>query len=76
MTPQATILIGVCLYVVLMLAVGVWASSRSHTLTDFVVAGRDMPLWLCGISIFASWFGGKISVQPVQVFEKREAREG
>ena len=37
-----------------MLAVGLYASRKSQSWTDFVVAGRKMPLWLCGISVFAS----------------------
>ena len=58
MSSQTIILTGVAAYVVLMLVVGLYASRKSHSFTDFVVAGRNMPLWLCGVSVFASWFGG------------------
>jgi SSS family transporter len=40
-----------------MIAVGFYASRETHSLTDFTVAGRKMPLWLCSVSVFATWFG-------------------
>ena len=40
-----------------MVVVGIYASRDAHSLADFVVAGREMPLWLCSTSIFATWFG-------------------
>jgi SSS family transporter len=58
MPTQTIILIGVGLYVVLMLAVGMYASKRTHSMTEFVVAGRTLPLWLCTTTIIATWFGG------------------
>ena len=51
------ILVGVGIYLVIMIAVGFFASRGAHSLTDFVVAGRKMPLWLCSVTIFATWFG-------------------
>jgi solute:Na+ symporter, SSS family len=54
------ILIGVCGYMVVMIVIGYLASRGTHTLADFVVAGRKMPLWLCSVSIFATWFGSGI----------------
>ncbi len=57
---QALILIGVSLYIVLMMLIGIWASRGNHSLADFTVAGRNMPLWLCTVSVFATWFGSGI----------------
>jgi len=54
---QTLILIGVGSYMLIMVAIGVYASRGTQSLTDFVVAGRKMPLWLCSISLFATWFG-------------------
>jgi len=54
------ILTGVGIYIVLMLAIGFYASRGAHTPTDFIVAGRRMPLWICSASIFATWFGSGI----------------
>ena len=58
MTTQTLILTGVGIYMAIIIAVGFFASRKSHSLTDFMVAGRNMPLWLCSISVFATWFGG------------------
>lgn len=41
----------------IMIAIGLYASRRNQSITDFVIAGRKMPLWLCSVSIFATWFG-------------------
>jgi len=60
MTTETLILLGVGLYMTIMAVIGFVASRGSHSLTDFVVAGRNMPLWLCSVSIFATWFGSGI----------------
>ncbi len=52
------ILTGVGIYLAVMLGIGFYASRKSHSLADFIVAGRTMPFWICTISIFATWFGG------------------
>jgi len=57
MATQTLILIGVGCYMAIMIAIGFYASRGAQSLSDFVVAGRKMPLWLCSISIFATWFG-------------------
>lgn len=57
MTSQAIILTGVTLYVAIMLLVGILASRRSTSMTDFAVGGRNMSLTVCSISIVATWFG-------------------
>lgn len=46
------------MYIVLMVAIGVYASGRTHTVTEFIVAGRGLPVWLCSTTIIATWFGG------------------
>ena len=57
MSTQNVILVGVVFYMMIMVAIGVYASRGTQSLTDFIVAGRKMPLWLCSVSIFATWFG-------------------
>jgi solute:Na+ symporter, SSS family len=57
MTSQTVILVGVCLYVLLMLGVGILAARRSTSMKDFAVSGRNMSLTVCSISIVATWFG-------------------
>tara|TARA_R110002096_G_scaffold332047_1_gene526096 strand:+ start:200 stop:1681 length:1482 start_codon:yes stop_codon:yes gene_type:complete len=54
---QSIILIGVILYVLLMLAVGIFVAGKSGSMADFAVSGRNMSLAVCSISIVATWFG-------------------
>ncbi len=42
----------------LMLGIGVYASRKTHTSTEFIVAGRQLPMFLCTATIIATWFGG------------------
>ena len=41
-----------------MLYIGVRASKRSGSTTNFIVAGRNMPIWIGSATIIATWFGG------------------
>lgn len=56
MTPTA---IAIVCFVLLQLAIGAWASRRIASETDYLVAGRNLPVWLAGMSIFATWFGAE-----------------
>ena len=58
MTIETVIFLGVVAYMLIMLGVGYYASKRSHSVTDFMVAGRGMPIWLCSMTVIATWFGG------------------
>ena len=60
MATEVLILIGVGVYVVIMIAIGIYAARGTHSVTDFIVAGRKLPLWLCSASVFATWFGSGI----------------
>jgi hypothetical protein len=55
--PQTIILLGVGIYVVLMLVVGLLVAGKSASIGDFAVTGRSMGLTVCSISIVATWFG-------------------
>jgi len=57
-SPETTIFVGVGVYMVLMLVVGFYASKKTHTVAEFIVAGRGLPVWLCSTTIVATWFGG------------------
>ena len=54
------ILTGAGLYMLIMLGVGFYASRGKHSVAEFIVAGRSLPLWICSVSIFATWFGSGI----------------
>ncbi len=58
MSTETIIFIGVAVYMLAMLGVGVYASKKAHTVSDFMVAGRGMPTWLCTMTVIATWFGG------------------
>lgn len=49
----------ICIYLLLNVAVGLWASRRIHTTEDFVLAGRKLPMALATMVTFATWFGSE-----------------
>ncbi|MFT5140100.1 MAG: SSS family solute:Na+ symporter [Lysobacterales bacterium] len=56
-STQTTILVGTGLYVLVMLAIGLFVSKKSTDLDDFAASGRNMSMSVCAISIIATWFG-------------------
>lgn len=58
MSDRHIIFAGVAIYIVIMAIVAIYSSRRSHTATDFVLAGRGLSLGLCTTTIVATWFGG------------------
>jgi SSS family transporter len=62
MSTESIILIGVVIYIVIMVGVAMYAAGKTHTVTEFIVAGRRLPLWLCTASIIATWFGGGMMI--------------
>lgn len=58
MTTESVIFAGVALYMLGMLAVGYFASKKTHTAAEFMVAGRGLPVWICSMTVIATWFGG------------------
>lgn len=53
------ILAALIFYVVLQLAIAVWASRKIAGDVDYLVAGRRLGMFAVGISVFATWFGGE-----------------
>lgn len=49
----------VILYLMATLAIGWWASRRVKTTSDFVVAGRRLPMFMVACALFATWFGSE-----------------
>lgn len=58
MSTETIIFIGVGIYIVVMMVVGIYAAKRNSTAADFIVAGRRMPMFLCTATLIATWFGG------------------
>jgi solute:Na+ symporter, SSS family len=46
-------------YLVISLAIGLWAAKRVRTENDFVSAGRNLPLMLATTTVFGTWFGSE-----------------
>ena len=49
----------VSLYLVVTVGVGLWASMRVKSSTDFALAGRSLPLAMIVTTTFATWFGSE-----------------
>jgi len=54
--------IGIAIYIVGMILVGFWCSKRINGLSDFLVAGRRLPLWMATATLLATWFGAGSSM--------------
>ena len=53
------LLTSIIVYLILTILIGVWASARVRTSSDFMLAGRRLPLLLGATALFATWFGSE-----------------
>ena len=56
---KTILLIFVIIYMVVTILVGYWSSRFVKNTSDFVVAGRRMPLIVVASGLFATWFGSE-----------------
>lgn len=49
----------VVLYLLISVAVGLWAATRVHNARDYIVAGRNLPFVVVLAMVFATWFGSE-----------------
>jgi SSS family transporter len=49
----------VLLYIGFSVAIGLYAARRVHNSTDFVLAGRSLPVYVTIATVFATWFGSE-----------------
>jgi solute:Na+ symporter, SSS family len=49
----------VVLYIIVSVAIGLYAATKVHTTRDFVVAGRTLPFYVVAATVFATWFGSE-----------------
>ena len=59
---QLPIILGLSLYVLLTLLVGLYAGQRVKASADFIVAGRRLGILLATGTLAATWFGGGIVI--------------
>ncbi|MGQ0700503.1 MAG: sodium:solute symporter family protein [Panacagrimonas sp.] len=56
------ILAGVTAYVLAQLLIGLWASQKVRTESDYLLAGRSLGIWTATLSVFATWFGAEACI--------------
>jgi SSS family transporter len=57
-------------YLVVTIAIGLWAARRVHNSKDYVVAGRSLPLYMNTATVFATWFGAETVLSVSAEFAK------
>jgi solute:Na+ symporter, SSS family len=60
----------VALYLLVTIAIGLWAAKRVHNAKDYVVAGRSLPLYMSAATVFATWFGAETVLSVSATFAK------
>jgi SSS family solute:Na+ symporter len=60
----------VVLYLVVTIAIGLWAAQRVHNSKDYLVAGRSLPLYMSAATVFATWFGAETVLSVSATFAK------
>ncbi|EOZ98289.1 sodium-solute symporter, putative [Indibacter alkaliphilus LW1] len=53
------LLTAIIIYILITIAIGAWSSKLVKNSTDFVLAGRQLPLVLSASALFATWFGSE-----------------
>jgi SSS family transporter len=57
-----TLYCGIIIYILGILAVGFFAGRKVKGISDFLVAGRRLPLWMATGTLLATWFGAGSSM--------------
>src|SRR5262245_29556981 len=47
-------------YLLVTIAIGLWAAKRVKNTADFAIAGRHLPLYMIITTTFATWFGSEV----------------
>lgn len=56
------LIFGMIIYMLLMLFIGWFSSRKVAGMSDFLVAGRRLPLWMATATLLATWFGAGSSM--------------
>ena len=56
---MSTLIIFVVLYMIVSVGIGLHAASRVRSSTDYVLAGRSLPIYITIATVFATWFGSE-----------------
>jgi SSS family transporter len=60
----------VALYLLVTIGIGWYAARRVHNATDYLVAGRSLPLYMNMATVFATWFGAETVLAVSSTFLK------
>ncbi len=58
-TNDHILIAAVVIYLMVSIAIGLWAARRVSSSTDYMVAGRSLPLYITVATVFATWFGSE-----------------
>ena len=64
------LVLSVILYLLVTIAIGLWAARRVHNSKDFVLAGRSLPLYMSAATVFATWFGAETVLSVSATFTR------
>lgn len=53
------LLTAIIIYILITVSIGAWSSKLVKNSNDFVLAGRQLPLFLSASALFATWFGSE-----------------
>ncbi|MSR59882.1 MAG: hypothetical protein EXS05_19960 [Planctomycetaceae bacterium] len=53
------VLAGILVFFAVRMAIGYWASRHVNNASDYIVAGRGMPIYMTSASIMATWFAAE-----------------
>jgi SSS family solute:Na+ symporter len=56
---MSTLVTFVFLYLLVSIAIGLYAATRVKNTSDYAVAGRSLPLYIVIATVFATWFGSE-----------------
>tara|TARA_R110000868_G_scaffold34829_1_gene125407 strand:- start:3747 stop:5207 length:1461 start_codon:yes stop_codon:yes gene_type:complete len=56
---MSTLILFVVLYMIVSVGIGLHAASRVRSSTDYVLAGRSLPIYITIATVFATWFGSE-----------------
>ena len=60
----------VILYLLVTIAIGLWAARRVHSSKDYLLAGRSLPLYMSAATVFATWFGAETVLSVSATFSR------
>ena len=57
-------------YLIVTIAIGLWAAKRVQNSRDYVLAGRSLPLYMSAATVFATWFGAETVLSVSATFTR------